>query len=107
MKYGNLLGVISFDSQLHILYPPFHSAPNIVCSAGLAAGNFARTDPDPSKPGTTQPSLKQQIAISTSDCNGNNLGLTIYNVEPPAAGSQYLHLQSELSHRYRLARSES
>jgi hypothetical protein len=85
------VGIISLDNSLKILLPNFATLPGIACSSGgLAVGSFARTEPVPQDPSKTQPSLKLQLAISTSNCAGS-LGVNIYNVDPPkSAGGDFV-----------------
>jgi len=81
------VGIISFDNSLKIRIPSFVLLRGIACSSGLAAGDFARTEPVPQDPSKTQPSLKFQLAVSSSDCAGS-LAVNIYNVDPPAKAGQ-------------------
>ena len=79
------------DNELKIQLPKFVTLPGVACSSGgLAVGNFARTEPVPQDPLTTQRSLRFQLAISSSNCTGS-LGVNIYNVDPPkSAGEDFV-----------------
>ena len=77
------IGIISLDASLRIRLPTLVALPGVACTdGGLAVGSFARTEPVPQDPSKTQPSLKLQLAISTSNCAGSH-GLNIYNIDPP------------------------
>ena len=77
------IGIIGLDASLRIRLPTLVALPGVACTdGGLAVGSFARTEPVPQDPSKTQPSLKLQLAISTSDCAGSH-GLNIYNIDPP------------------------
>ena len=85
---GVEVGIISFDHSLKIQLPSFVPLPGIHCSSGgLAVGDFARTEPAPQGPSKAQPSLKFQLAISSSNCAGS-LGVNIYNIDPPSTTGQ-------------------
>lgn len=82
------VGIVSMANDLTIRLPKFLTLPGVACSVGgLAVGNFARTEPVPQDPSKTQRSLKDQLAISTSNCAGS-LGVNIYNVDPPEDAGQ-------------------
>ncbi len=82
------IGIISLDNDLKFRLPDFVELPGVACSSGgLSVGSFARTEPVPQHPSETQPSLRFQLAISTSNCAGG-AGVNIYNVDPPASADQ-------------------
>ncbi|MBV9303841.1 MAG: hypothetical protein JOY53_17165 [Acidobacteriaceae bacterium] len=81
------LGIVSFDKILNIRLPNFTIAPPACSTPGLAVGNFSRTEPIPQDPSKTQLSLKLQLAIETYNCFGRDMGLNIFNVNPPTSSS--------------------
>ncbi|MBV9268017.1 MAG: hypothetical protein JO061_17750, partial [Acidobacteriaceae bacterium] len=93
---GNVqLGIVSFNSNLKVRFPQtLFMAAGITCSTGLAVGNFARTEPVPTNPSKTQPSLKLQLAFSSSDCT-SKIAAEVYNVDPPqTAGGDFTLTQA-------------
>ncbi len=77
------LGIASFDNTLKIRLPAFTVAPVSCSKPGLAVGNFSRTEPVPQDPSKTQLSFTLQLAIKTDNCAGRDVGLNIFNVNPP------------------------
>ncbi len=78
------LGIVTFDTALKIRLPNFTVAPVSCSVAGLSVGNFSRIEPVPTNPDKTQQSLLLQLAIETDNCSGRDMGLNIFNVNPPA-----------------------
>lgn len=82
------LGVISFDNALRFRLPQLTVAPVFCSTPGLAVGNFSRTEAVPQDPSKTQASFRLQLAIQTDNCAGRDMGLNIFNVNPPGAPSE-------------------
>jgi hypothetical protein len=82
------LGIVTFDNALNIHLPNFTVAPVTCSTPGLAVGNFSRTEPVPQDPSKTQLSFKLQLAIENDNCAGRDMGLNIFNVNPPASPSE-------------------
>jgi hypothetical protein len=81
------LGIVTFDNTLKIRLPNFTVAPVTCSTPGLAVGNFSRTEPVPQDPSKTQLSFKLQLAIETDNCGARDMGLNIFNVNPPTSPS--------------------
>jgi hypothetical protein len=85
---GNVrLGILSFDSELKMRSPEFATVPVTCSTPGLSVGNFSRTEPVPQDPSKTQVSFKLQLAIETDNCSARDMGLNIFNVNPPNSPS--------------------
>ncbi|MBV9303840.1 MAG: hypothetical protein JOY53_17160 [Acidobacteriaceae bacterium] len=81
------LGIVTFDNTLKFRLPNFTVAPVACSTPGLAVGNFSRTEPIPQDPSKMQISFKLQLAIETDNCGGRDMGLNIFNVNPPSSPS--------------------
>lgn len=77
------LGIVTFNNTLKFRLPNFTVVPVACSTPGLAVGNFSRTEPIPQDPSKSQLSFKLQLAIETDNCGGKDIGLQIFNVNPP------------------------